>query len=159
MVNLDKMMMDEPAYMAPVRRAQIENLYCEAMLLVDEAQHVFERDRGRLTLRSDPEFAVDAMTEAMLTMSRLSHVMAWLLHQRAMIAQDPTAQIGDIATILDDVIPADWSICQYLPESIRQVTIASERLVERLIRLDNMSTEEPISVPVHHMMAQLRARL
>lgn len=164
MINLESAFAPATAYMAPVRRAQIEHLYIETMDLVDEAQQAFADSRDALNRKGDPEFAVAAMTEAMLTTARLTHVMAWLLHQRAIIAEDPSAQVGDIATVLDEVTPADWTICHHLPDAMRNATAASERLIERLILLDSLWSAPPADVPpamipVHHLLDQLRARL
>jgi regulator of CtrA degradation len=164
MINPTEICASATAYMAPVRRAQIDNLYHETLLLVDDAQQALADCRDALSRARDPEFAVAAMTEAMLTTSRLTHVMAWLLHQRAIIAEDPSAQVGDIATVLDEVTAADWTICHNLPPAMRNAVAASERLMERLILLDSLWSAPPADVPpvmmsVHHLMDQLRTRL
>lgn len=178
MWNEDANMVIGMAYITPVRRAQIESLYSEALILVDEAQQVFADLRpfskvdapkvdvprvGRSAAEQDPEFAVAVVSEVMLTTSRLTHILAWLLHHRAMISGDPTAREDDRAAVLDDVTPADWTICHHMPAAMRAIVAASERLVDRLTLLDHMWRETPMVppavVPVHDMMDMLRARL
>jgi regulator of CtrA degradation len=163
MWNSDANRVNEWAQVAPVRRAQIESLYAELLLLTDEAQQVFAYSPALKADRYDPEFAVAVMSEVMLTTARLTHIQAWLLHRRAMVAEDPTARGDDSAIMLDGVTPADWGICHHMPEAMRLIVAASERLMERLHLLDHMWRETPmvppVVVPVHHMMDMLRARL
>lgn len=153
----------EWAHVAPVRRAQIESLYSEALILIDEAQQMFAHAQVMNAGGYDPEFTVAVMSEVMLTTARLTHVQAWLLHRRAMIAEDPSARGDDRAVVLDGVTPADWAICHYMPEAMRRIVAASERLMERLHVMDSMWRETPMAsphvVPVHEMMDMLRARL
>lgn len=163
MWNGDANRVMEWAHVAPVRRAQIESLYCEALVLIDEAQQMFAHARVMNAGGYDPEFTVAVMSEVMLTTARLTHVQAWVLHRRAMIAEDPSARDDDRATMLDGVTPADWGICHYMPEPMRRIVAASELLIERLHLMDSMWRETPLTpphvVPVHDMMDMLRARL
>jgi regulator of CtrA degradation len=145
--------------MAPVRRAQIENLYRETLVLADEAQHIFADAREHLHADGDQELSVAAFSEAMMTAARLTHILAWLLHQRAVMAGEPGAYAGDSAANLAGVAAADWNICHQLDEPMRRVTAASERLYERITMLEDLWAEPRKLMPVQGMLAELAARL
>lgn len=145
--------------MTPVRRAQIENLYLDALVLADEAQQIFADSREAVVAAHDHELSVAAVTEAMMTATRLTHILAWLLHQRAVMAGEPGAYLDDVTMTLSDVAPADWSVCDQLDESIRRVTLASERLYQRIMLLDDLWSDPIMPSPVLAMLAELEARL
>lgn len=145
--------------MAPVRRAQIENLYLETLVLADEAQQIFADARDAMHLTTDPELSVAAFAEAMMTAARLTHILAWLLHQRAIIASEPSACLADSAMELADVAAADWSVVHRLDEPMRRVTAASERLYERINFLEDLWAEPLPVAPVQAMLADIALRL
>ena len=76
--------MAEPADLSPTI---VEALYCEALLLADEARAAFDLS-GRLTSASeDEDLARIALScEALRTTTRMMHAIAWLLNQRAYFA-------------------------------------------------------------------------
>ena len=65
----------------------VEALYCEALVLADEARAAFDLS-GRLTKASvDEDLARIALScEALRTTTRMMHAIAWLLNQRAYFA-------------------------------------------------------------------------
>ena len=65
----------------------VEALYCEALVLADEARASFDLS-GRLTSASeDEDLARIALScEALRTTTRMMHAIAWLLNQRAYFA-------------------------------------------------------------------------
>src|SRR3954451_16678988 len=69
----------------------VDSLYTEAMLLADEARSYFDRhgreDRDRL----DPILRVGFSCESLKVTTRLMHVIAWLLTQRAVESGELTA--------------------------------------------------------------------
>lgn len=145
--------------MTPVRRAQIENLYLDTLVLADEAQQIFGDAREAMGTAQDRDLSVAAFTEAMMTATRLTHILAWLLHQRAVLTGEPGAYLGDIAMTLSNVTPADWSICDQLDAPMRRVTLASERLYQRIMLLDDLWGDPMMPSPVLAMLAELEARL
>ncbi|WP_052072230.1 DUF1465 family protein [Sphingopyxis sp. MWB1] len=149
---------DETPPCTPVQRAQVENLYVEAMLLADEAQAVFAVQRDRSTPQDDPLLLVGLACEALKTTTRLMHVIAWLLHRRAMIAGEPGATLNDSAAHIGEPVAADWDICQYLDVELRRIVAASERLFERVAMLET-GWNAPAVAPVQGLIARLRARL
>src|SRR3546814_2825143 len=82
---------------APVQRAQVENLYVEAMLLADEAHAAFAEERDLGSVRGNAAAQIGLACESLKTTTRLMHVIAWLLHRRAMFAGDPGAGPNDSA--------------------------------------------------------------
>ena len=65
----------------------VDALYCEALVLADEARAAFDLS-GRLTAASeDEDLARIALScEALRTTTRMMHAIAWLLNQRAYFA-------------------------------------------------------------------------
>ena len=146
-----------------VQRAQVENLYVEAMLLADEAHAAFavQRDLGRTGeggVRGDALFLVGLACESLKTTTRLMHIIAWLLHRRAMIAGDPGAGVGDSAACIGEPVAADWDICARFDEPTRRIVAASERLFERIATLE-AGWNAPAVTPVQALLARLEARL
>ena len=76
--------MSAPADLSPTI---IESLYCEALLLADEARAAFDLS-GRLESASkDEDLARIALScEALRTTTRMMHAIAWLLNHRAYFA-------------------------------------------------------------------------
>lgn len=150
-------------YNLPVQRAQVENLYVEAMLIADEAHAAFAAQRdgqyGTGQGASDALSMVSLACEALKTTTRLMHIIAWLLHRRAMIAGDPDARSNDSAARIGAPIAADWDICMGFDSSNRRIIAASERLFERIAVLEAGWDAEEAVAPVQAMLAQIQARL
>ena len=143
----------------PVHRAQVENLYVEAMLLADEAHAAFAAERDLGAVGGDALLQVSLACESLKTTTRLMHIIAWLLHRRAMIAGDPGAGAGDSAARIGEPVAADWEVCARFATPLRRIIAASERLFERIAALE-AGWETPVAVtPVQAMLAQLEARL
>lgn len=147
------------ANMITVRRAQIENLYQETMLLAEEAQQIFAEAREKAIFAKDQLLSLDAFSEATMTAARLTHILAWLLHQRAVMSGEPGAYLSDSANDFTNVVAADWSICHQLDEPIRRVIAASERLYERILLFQDLWEEPCGPSPVQQMLTELEARL
>lgn len=143
---------------ARVQRAQVENLYVEAMLLADEAHAAFAAQRDLGMARGDGLMPINLACESLKTTTRLMHVIAWLLHRRAMFAGDRGAGPNDSAARIGDPVAADWTICMDFDASIRRIIAASERLFERIAALE-AGWEAPAVAPVQQLLARLEARL
>lgn len=142
----------------PVKRAQVENLYVEAMLLADEAHAAFAAQRDRDSAGGDSLLQIGLACESLKTTTRLMHVIAWLLHRRAMVAGDPGAGPDDSAARIGDPVAADWSICDRFDPAVGRIIAASERLFDRIAALEAGWDAPPVT-PVQQLMEQLRARL
>ncbi|MGH6695252.1 DUF1465 family protein [Sphingopyxis sp.] len=142
----------------PVQRAQVENLYVEAMLLADEAHAAFAAQRNLGRAGGDAAAQIGLACESLKTTTRLMHVIAWLLHRRAMFAGDPGAGPNDSAARIGEAVAADWAICASFDVSVRRIVSASERLFERIAMLE-AGWEAPAVTPVQQLLARLEARL
>ncbi|SKB29575.1 DUF1465 family protein [Sphingopyxis flava] len=144
---------------SPVQRAQVENLYVEAMLLADEAHSAFAAAREFGAGRSDCLLQLSLACESLKTTTRLMHIIAWLLHRRAMIAGDAGAGPDDSAARIGEPIPADWTVCAAFDPNIGRIIAASERLFERIAGLEAGWNAAEAAQPVQAMLQQLAARL
>ncbi|XVJ64457.1 MAG: DUF1465 family protein [Sphingopyxis sp.] len=146
-----------------MQRAQVENLYVEAMLLADEAHAAFvaQRETGWIGggAARDSLLQIGLACEALKTTTRLMHIIAWLLHRRAMIAGDPGAGPADSAARIGDPVAADWAVCLGFESNVRRIVAASERLFERIAAIE-AGWDTPYAVtPVQTMLAQIEARI
>ena len=142
----------------PVQRAQVENLYVEAMLLADEAHAAFAAQRDLGSVRGNAAAQIGLACESLKTTTRLMHVIAWLLHRRAMFAGDPGAGPNDSAARIGAPVAADWNVCEGFDASVRRIIAASERLFERIAVLE-AGWAAPAVTPVQALLARLEARL
>ncbi|SBV33614.1 conserved protein of unknown function [uncultured Sphingopyxis sp.] len=143
---------------APVQRAQVENLYVEAMLLADEAHAAFAAQRDLGSVGGDAAAQIGLACESLKTTTRLMHVIAWLLHRRAMFAGDPGAGPEDSAARIGAPVAADWDVCAGFDVPVRRIVAASERLFERVAVLE-AGWKAPAVTPVQALLARLEARL
>ena len=142
----------------PVQRAQVENLYVEAMLLSDEAHAAFAAQRDLGSVRGNAAAQIGLACESLKTTTRLMHVIAWLLHRRAMFAGDPGAGPNDSAARIGAPVAADWNVCEGFDASVRRIIAASERLFERIAVME-AGWKAPAVTPVQALLARLEARL
>lgn len=142
-----------------MQRAQVENLYVEAMLLADEAHAAFAAARDQGHGHHDGPMQVGMACESLKTTTRLMHIIAWLLHRRAMLAGDPGAGPNDSAARIGGPVAADWGVCAGFDSNIRRIVAASERLFERIAMMEAGWGEPRAVAPVQAMLAQLAARL
>ena len=127
-------------------RRLVDSLYTDAMVLADEARAYFD-DYGRHERDElDPMSRVAFSCESIKVTTRLMHVIAWLLTQRAVAAgelsveaaRDPSRRLGpapesSVATVAD------------LPWSARGLVRASIALHKRVALLDADEPAEPAS--------------
>ena len=121
-----------------LHRRLIDSLYVESMLLADEARGYFD-EAGRADRESlDALSRVMFSCESMKVTTRLMHVIAWLLTQRAVVngelrakdALDPSRRLGDAPDTDEDAI-------RTLPDSARLLVGASIDLHRRVARFDH----------------------
>lgn len=143
-----------------LRRRLVDALYIDAMLLADEARAYFDEagraDRDGL----DPLLRVTFSCESLKVTTRLMHVIAWLLTQRAVDAGElrpvdalhPSRRLGEgPATELEALIA--------LPMRAQGLIVASMELHRRVGRLDlTQAVPPPISSPARLMQERLAAR-
>ncbi len=141
-----------------IHRRLIDGLYTESMLLADEARGYFD-EAGR----SDRE-ALDALSrvvfscESMKVTTRLMHVIAWLLTQRAVQsgeilvreALDPSRRLG-AAPETDD---ASFDTMPMAAQALIETSIDLYRRVARLDRAQDEVTQVRVS-PARSMLDRL----
>jgi regulator of CtrA degradation len=132
----------------------VDGLYTEAMVLADEARSYFDSDRARRI--SPAEVAVAFSCESLKVTTRLMHVIAWLLNQKARrageLSDDAAAEELGYAPATDSYWVDD------LPAEARALILASEDLYYRVQRVSESVVREPAEVPAPlAMMERLRA--
>jgi regulator of CtrA degradation len=156
--------MDESDDLAPKARITarlIDSLYTEAMLLADEARHYFD-DAGRDERHMlDPFARVGFACESLKVTTRIMHIVAWLLTQRAI-------ESGEISTFdgrrpdrrLGHAQDSDPAVVAQLPESAQKLIGSSADLYARVKRIDQsgIETAAPQS-PARALMGRLERGL
>jgi regulator of CtrA degradation len=120
----------------------IDGLYTEAMLLADEARSYFDSDRGRTI--SPAEIAVAFSCESLKVTTRLMHVIAWLLNQKALRA----GELDDSSVEALGYAPAsDTYWIDELPEEAYQLIQSSEDLYYRVQRVSEGVLRQRDAIP------------
>jgi regulator of CtrA degradation len=137
----------------------VASLYTEAMVLADEARSYFERqgrdDRDAL----DPLVRVAFSCESLKVTTRLMHVIAWLLTQRAVEAGEISRlQSRTPARRLGEAPETDDALLAKLPREAAALVTASRDLYARVRRLDEHGGEAggpPQTSPARSLMSRL----
>jgi regulator of CtrA degradation len=136
----------------------IDGLYTEAMLLADEVRAYFDevgRD-ARDTL--DPMDRVLFSCESLKVTTRLMHVIAWLLTQRAVEvgelsadgAREPSRRLGG-------AVPSDAATLARLPVEAQRFVAASVALHTRVARLESgLDDDLPAASPARQLHSRLQ---
>jgi regulator of CtrA degradation len=139
----------------------IDSFYTEAMLLADEARSYFD-DSGRDERDGlDPYLRVSFACESLKVTTRIMHIVAWLLTQRAIESGEigyregrrPERRLGRAAE-------SDSSLVAKLPATARHLVSASADLYARVKRLDEGGlANEPPASPARALMGRLERGL
>lgn len=119
-------------------RRLVDSAYVEAMVMTDEARAYFDR-QGHERPRDnggDVMARLSFTCESLKVTTRLMHVIAWLLTQRAWqrgeisreTLRDPKYRLGDAA-------PTDPAVLATLPGPAQALVRGSEELYARVLRL------------------------
>ena len=142
---------------ARIHRRLIDSLYVEAMVLADEARGYFDQGARIEREALDPLGRVTFSCESLKVTTRLMHVIAWLLTQRAVDsgelsprdALDPARRLGDAPVTEQQVIAQ-------MPSDAQTLINSSIDLHRRVARLDGAQIEpQPADSPVQWMQARL----
>jgi regulator of CtrA degradation len=164
MNNGTLMLMDEsdlPKPQAHITSRLIDSLYTEAMLLADEARSYVD-DAGRDERSTLEPFArVGFACESLKVTTRIMHIVAWLLTQRAI-------ESGEIQMIqgrrperrLGHAQDSDQAVVVQLPEAAQRLINSSADLYARVKRIDEgtMDSDVPQS-PARALMGRLERGL
>ncbi|WP_432430998.1 DUF1465 family protein [Sphingomonas olei] len=140
-----------------VYRRLIDALYVEAMVLADDARSYFD-DGGRGDREAlDPITRVTFSCESLKVTTRLMHVIAWLLTQRAVLSGElsPSAALDPARRLIG---PAEESAmaATSLPEKAQRLVDTSIDLYRRVARLD---AAQGMTVPEESPARQMFQRL
>jgi regulator of CtrA degradation len=139
----------------------VESLYTEAMLLADEARTYFDvgsrPDRDAL----DPFVRVGFACESLKVTTRLMHIIAWLLTQRAVETGELDASTGRRPERrLGHAGASDPVVLEQLPKAAKALISSSIDLYERVRRLDEEQlSDEPVPSPARALMGRLERDL
>src|SRR5512134_2760197 len=118
----------------------VDGLYVEAMVLADEARSYFDTSGRDDRLALEPVDRVGFSCESLRVTTRLMHVIAWLLTQRAVAAGELSqAQAGENDRRLGLAQPSDQAPLPRLPDQAVELIRASEDLYDRVRRIDEGS--------------------
>ena len=152
---------DLPGPQVRITSRLIDSLYTEAMLLADEARSYFD-DAGRDDRATLEPFArVGFACESLKVTTRIMHIVAWLLTQRAIESGEipdrggrrPERRLGHAQD-------SDQAVVVQLPEAAQKLINSSAELYARVRRLDEgtVETEVPQS-PARALMGRLERGL
>lgn len=139
----------------------VDALYIEAMVLADEARSYFDHQARDDRLALVPADRVALSCESLRVTTRLMHVIAWLLTQRAVRAGELTrAEAATPERRLGDAAPVDVELMPRLPAQAVDIIQQSSELYERVRRLDRepMGEEAPPS-PARGLLSRLERSL
>ena len=139
----------------------IDALYTEAMLLADEARAYFD-EAGREERNALEPFArVGFACASLKVTTRIMHIVAWLLTQRAVESGELTAAGGRRPERrLGHAQDSDPDVIAKLPESARKLIGSSIDLYARIKRLDEgVLGDEPAPSPARALMGRLERGL
>ena len=140
-----------------LNRKLVDSLYVEAMLLADEARSYFDANGCAERDALPPMQRVGFSCESLRVTTRLMHVIAWLLTQRAVFAGEISAErAGAPERRLGRAQGNDPDMVSSLPETARQMIEATSDLYARVARLDaGMNRRAPTANPAQGLMRRL----
>jgi regulator of CtrA degradation len=117
-------------------RPIIEALYTEALVLADDVRAVFAAGVREPVTGEDAFVRLALSTEGLKTTTRMMHVLAWLLNQRALLAGELTENQVRLHGALPPDRGADDTQLALLEPETRELIADTERLHRRIARLD-----------------------
>jgi regulator of CtrA degradation len=117
-------------------RPIIEALYSEALILADEVRAVFAAGVREPLMGEDSFVRLALSTEGLKTTTRMMHILAWLLNQRALFSGELTENQVRLHGALPADRAADDTQLALLEPETRELIADTERLHQRIARLD-----------------------
>jgi regulator of CtrA degradation len=152
---------DAPDPQVRITSRLIDSLYTEAMLLADEARSYFD-DVGRdERVGLEPFARVGFACESLKVTTRIMHIVAWLLTQRAIESGEIPAVAGRRPQRrLGHAQDSDEALVAQLPDAARRLIGASADLYARVKRIDEGSLDEDVpQSPARALMGRLERGL
>lgn len=152
---------DEEGSRSRIAPRLIESLYTEAMVLADEARTYFDDSGRQERAVLDPFVRVGFACESLKVTTRIMHIVAWLLTQRAVetgeiqpgSSRRPERRLGHAGE-------SDPAVVEQLPPAARRLIHSSVDLYARVRRLDEEGLDEaPVASPARALMGRLERDL
>ena len=148
---------EERDFEARITPRLIDSLYTEAMILADEARAYFD-DSGRDDRQGLEPFArVGFACESLKVTTRIMHIVAWLLTQKAVESGEIRSADGRRPERrLGHANDSDPLVVEQLPDAAQRLINSSSDLYLRIKRLDESQLmEEPPQSPARALMGRL----
>lgn len=141
-------------------RSIIEALYTEALVLTDDVRAVFTLGPKEPSTDDDCTVRLALSTEGLKTTTRMMHVLAWLLNQRAFFSGELSeSQVRKHGTLPSDRA-ADPEQLEKLEPETRALIAETEYLHRRIARLDQAWRQNfEMSSPARAFQGRLQRRL
>jgi regulator of CtrA degradation len=152
---------DMPRPQVRITSRLIDSLYTEAMLLADEARHYFDEAGRDERAMLEPFARVGFACESLKVTTRIMHIVAWLLTQRAIESGEIPSRDGRRAERrLGHAQDSDPAVVNQLPPAAQKLINSSADLYARVKRLDEggLEAEAPQS-PARALMGRLERGL
>jgi regulator of CtrA degradation len=136
----------------------VDSLYVDAMVLADEARSYFDSAARDDRLALAPVDQVGFSCESLKVTTRLMHVIAWLLTQRAVAAGELSRdQAGESDRRLGEAPASAEDLLPRLPPPAIELIRATEEMYERVRRLDEGSfgDAQPSGSPARSLLSRL----
>ncbi len=120
----------------------VDGLYVEAMVMADEARSYFDSNGVQGETGADTVTRLSFTCESLKVTTRLMHVIAWLLTQRAWQRGEISNEaLCDPKYRLGAASQTDAGVAAAMPEGARQLVEGSQSLYDRVLRLQNQLIE------------------
>lgn len=135
----------------------IDSLYVEAMVMADEVRAYFDETGREARDMLDPIDRVLFSCESLKVTTRLMHVIAWLLTQRAVEAGEMSSDgARDDSRRLGDSIDTDRETLGRLPWEARTLIEGSIDLHARVARVEAGLEPSPHISPARQLLGRLQ---
>ncbi|MEL7199771.1 MAG: DUF1465 family protein [Pseudomonadota bacterium] len=141
-------------------RPIIEALYTEALVLTDEVRLVFALGANQPETGGDSAVRMALSTEGLKTTTRMMHVLAWLLNQRAFFAGELSEeQVRKHGSLPSDRAADPAQLKRLEPETCALIA-ETEKLHKRISRLDDAWRQNfEMNSPARAFQGRLERRL
>lgn len=117
-------------------RPIIEALYTEALILADDVRAVFAAGTREPMAGEDAFVRLALSTEGLKTTTRMMHVLAWLLNQRALFSGELSENQMRLHGALPPDRASDAGQLALLEPETRELIADTQKLHQRIARLD-----------------------
>ena len=151
---------DGPGAEVRITPRLIDTFYTEAMVLADEARAYFDEAGREERQALDPFDRVGFACESLKVTTRIMHIVAWLLTQRAIESGEIAVRDGRRPERrLGHAQDSDSALVEKLPAAAKRLISASADLYARVKRLDEGQLGEAAPSPARALMGRLERGL